>query len=85
MNNTQVIFTSTELIPGSDLSLEFTATLMVEGVEVKIDGGDATVVDWLQLEDVESLANLFWSNQVWEFREIVKLLGQANQARHLIQ
>lgn len=82
--NTQLALTKTAIFPGSDENIQFSATLSPDGVKIEVDGPFVPrTVQWPELEDVEFLASLFWDAQVWEFREIIKLLAEAKNMRHM--
>jgi hypothetical protein len=82
--NTQLCLNKTAIFPGSDESIGFTASLSPDGVKIEVAGPFVPrTVQWHELEDVEFLASLFWDAQVWEFREIIKLLAEAKNMRHL--
>lgn len=71
--------------PGSDESVEFSAALSADGVMITVSGPFVTRrVEWDKIEDVEFLADHFWDAQVWEFREIIKLLVEAKPMRYMV-
>jgi len=76
--NTQLALSKSIFYPGTTEAIEFKAVLSEGGVRVEASGPFVPrIVDWDKIEDVEFLADHFWDAQVWEFREIIKLLVQA--------
>jgi len=83
--NSELHFSKTLPIPGTDQTLYVTATLLPEGVKVTAGSGQLWDIPWDKVEDVEHLAGLLWDLQVWRFREVIMMLAQAARARALVQ
>jgi len=83
--NTKLRFSKTLPFPGSEVDVDFIVDVSQEGVKVTAGSGLLWDIPWDKVEDVEYLAEAMWDLQVWRFREVIKLLAQANQVKNLFQ
>lgn len=87
--NTQLRLVKSVARPHSNESVEFVATAVDGGVNINFGPNESQVwefnpVPWEHITNPEYLANVFWGIQVWEFRVVLKLLGEMSMANAAI-
>lgn len=84
MNTTQLRFSRTAPHPAdASHTCRFFTSLLAEGIEVAVDNKIIGTIPWADLANVDTpdgaelVAEIMWSLQVWEFRIVLEMLGDA--------